>query len=78
MSDPAKYRTKEEVSEMRDQNDPIANLKAVMIDAGQTSDDPLKKIDMEVREIVLKAAEFAQESPEPMESELYTDVLVEA
>ena len=78
MSDPAKYRTKEEVSEMRDQNDPIANLKAVMIDDGQAAEDQLKKIDMEVREIVLKAAEFAQESPEPMESELYTDVLVEA
>ena len=78
MSDPAKYRTKEEVSEMRDQNDPIANLKTVMIDAGQTKEEQLRKIDMEVREIVLKAAEFAQESPEPMESELYTDVLVEA
>ncbi|MEE2662180.1 MAG: pyruvate dehydrogenase (acetyl-transferring) E1 component subunit alpha [Pseudomonadota bacterium] len=77
MSDPAKYRTKEEVSEMRDQNDPITNLKAVMIDAGQTKEDQLKKIDMEVREIVLKAAEFAQESPEPMATELYTDVLVE-
>ena len=77
MSDPAKYRTKEEVSEMRDQNDPIANLKTVMIDAGQTKEEQLRKIDMEVREIVLKAAEFAQESPEPMETELYTDVLVE-
>ena len=78
MSDPAKYRTKEEVSEMRDLNDPISNLQAVMIDAGQTAEDQLKKVDMEVREIVLKAAEFAQESPEPMERELYTDVLVEA
>ncbi len=78
MSDPAKYRTKEEVSEMRDLNDPIANLKAVLIDGGQIAEDQLKKVDMEVREIVLKAAEFAQESPEPMERELYTDVLVEA
>ena len=78
MSDPANYRTKEEVSEVRTQNDPIANLKAGMIDASHTTEDELKKIDIEVREIVQNAAEFAQESPEPMGSELFTDVLVEA
>jgi pyruvate dehydrogenase E1 component alpha subunit len=78
MSDPAKYRTKEEVSDMRDNHDPIANLSKVIVESGAKTEADLKEMDKEVRAIVVEAAEFAQESPEPDPSELYTDVLVEA
>jgi pyruvate dehydrogenase E1 component alpha subunit len=78
MSDPAKYRTKEEVSDMRDNHDPIANLSKVIVESGSKTEADLKEMDKEVRAIVVEAAEFAQESPEPDPSELYTDVLVEA
>jgi pyruvate dehydrogenase E1 component alpha subunit len=78
MSDPAKYRPKEEVAEMREQFDPIANLSKVIISAGYKSEDELKELDREVREIVAEAAEFAQQSPEPNPSELYTDVMLDA
>lgn len=78
MSDPAKYRTKEEVAEMREQHDPITNLSKVIVDAGYKNEDELKEIDKKVRAIVSEAAEFAQESPEPDPLELFTDVLVEA
>ena len=75
MSDPARYRTKEEVAEMREQHDPITNLSKVIVGAGYKTEDDLKKIDREIRAVVANAAEFAQESPEPDASELYTDVL---
>ena len=78
MSDPAKYRTKEEVSEMRDKHDPIANLSKIIVEGGHKTEDELKEIDREVRAIVAEAAEFAQESPEPDPSELYTDILIDA
>ncbi|MEX2454870.1 MAG: pyruvate dehydrogenase (acetyl-transferring) E1 component subunit alpha [Rhodospirillaceae bacterium] len=78
MSDPAKYRTKEEVTEMREKHDPISNLSQVIVEAGHRSEDQLKDLDKEVRAIVAEAAQFAQESPEPDPSELYTDVFVEA
>ena len=78
MSDPAKYRSKEEVAEMREQHDPISNLSKVIVDAGHKTEDELKELDKEVRAIVAEAAEFAQESPEPDPSELYTDVLMDA
>ena len=77
MSDPAKYRTKEEVADMRDNHDPIANLSKVIVESGSKTEADLKEMDKEVRAIVVEAAEFAQESPEPNPSELYTDVLVE-
>jgi pyruvate dehydrogenase E1 component alpha subunit len=77
MSDPAKYRTKEEVDRMRSEHDPIDNARRQLIDNG-TADDMLKRIDKEIRDIVADAADFAQTSPEPPESELYTDVLVGA
>lgn len=77
MSDPAKYRSKEEVAEMRDQHDPIANFKKVIVDAGHITDEKIKEIEREVRSRILEAAEFAQESPEPEAEELYTDVLVD-
>jgi len=78
MSDPAKYRTKEEVAKFREQQDPIDNVKRLLIDAGDTSEDDLKAIDKEVRGVINEAAEFAQSSPEPDPSELWTDVLLEA
>ena len=78
MSDPAKYRTKEEVAEMREKHDPISNLSRVIVEAGHRTEEQLKEIDREVRAIVAESAQFAQESPEPDPSELFTDVLVEA
>ncbi len=74
MSDPAKYRSKEEVEQYKEQRDPIEHLKAEMIKLGVISEDDLKAIDKETKQIVNDAAEFAQESPEPPESELWTDV----
>jgi pyruvate dehydrogenase E1 component alpha subunit len=77
MSDPAKYRAKEEVENMRQQHDPIEGLKARMLETGTASDDDFKKIEAEIRGVVNAAADFAQTSPEPDPSELWTDVLVE-
>ncbi len=75
MSDPAKYRTREEVQDMREHHDPIERLKAELIKGGIAEDD-IKAIDKSIREVVNGAAEFAETSPEPEPSELYTDVLV--
>ena len=77
MSDPAKYRTREEVQQQRDEHDPIEGLKKKMIADGSNEDD-LKAIDKAIRARVSEAADFAENSPEPDASELYTDVLVEA
>ncbi len=77
MSDPAKYRTKEEVQKMRTEKDPIESLKETLISLGHADEDALKAMDKEVREQVNAAADFAQESPEPDPSELYTDILIE-
>ena len=76
MSDPAKYRSREEVQDMRDQRDPIEALKKTMIEQGSSEDD-LKAIDKDIRKQVSEAADFAENAPEPEASELYTDVLVE-
>src|SRR5690606_24471619 len=76
MSDPAKYRTREEVQDVREHKDPIEGLKKVLVDKGKSEDD-LKAIDKEIRKIVSEAADFSENSPEPEASELYTDVLVE-
>jgi pyruvate dehydrogenase E1 component alpha subunit len=78
MSDPAKYRSKEEVARMRQEHDPIDRLRTKLLDAGYADENALKTIDREVKDIVAAAAEFAQASPEPDPSELWTDVLVEA
>jgi len=77
MSDPAKYRTKEEVDRMRQQQDPIEQLRRTILDAGHADEAKLKEIDREVKAIVSEAAEFAQQSPEPDPAELWTDVLHE-
>jgi pyruvate dehydrogenase E1 component alpha subunit len=76
MSDPAKYRSREEVQAVREKSDPIEGLKAVMLEAG-ISEDRLKMIDQDIRKLVGEAADFAESAPEPDLSELYTDVLVE-
>ncbi len=78
MSDPAKYRSKEEVEKMRTQHDPIDQMAKMLIEQGHADEATLKKLDREVKDIVSAAAEFAQNSPEPDPSELYTDVLVES
>ncbi len=77
MSDPAKYRSKEEVEEVRTKRDPIERVKALLLEAGKTEDD-LKAVDKEARAIAADAAEFAQTSPEPDPRELWTDVLLDA
>ena len=77
MSDPAKYRTKEEVQRVRSERDPIDHLREMILASGVAAEADLKALDREVKEIVTEAAEFAQNSPEPDPSELYTDILVE-
>ena len=76
MSDPAKYRTREEVDKVREERDPIERVRLRLIERKWASEDDLKKIDAEVREIILAAAEFAQKDPEPDPSELWTDVVL--
>ena len=78
MSDPAKYRSREEVSKVRSERDPIDRMRGWLIDEGFAEEDELKEIDRKIKDIVSDAAEFAQNSPEPDSSELYTDVLVES
>jgi len=74
MSDPAKYRTKEEVEEVK-KRDPIDRLREELMTKGALDEAGFKVIDREVRDIVTRAAEFAQQNPEPDPAELYTDVL---
>ncbi|GGC21123.1 pyruvate dehydrogenase E1 component subunit alpha [Novosphingobium marinum] len=76
MSDPAKYRTRDEVKAMRETRDPIEAAKKELVEMGVPEDD-LKKLDKEVRARIAEAADFAESSPEPDMSELYTDVLVD-
>ena len=77
MSDPAKYRSKEEVDEVKTTRDPIDHVKTMLQQAG-VAEDEIKTIDNEIKAIVLEAVDFAQTSPEPDPSELYTDVYLEA
>ena len=78
MSDPAKYRSKDEVSRMREEHDPIEQVRRRLLEAHGVPEDELKVIDGKVREIVNDAADFATHDPEPDPSELWTDVLREA
>jgi len=75
MSDPAKYRTREEVQKYREGNDPIENAARELEKMG-VKEEELKAIDKEIKDIVVEAAKFAEDSPEPAPDELYTDVLV--
>jgi pyruvate dehydrogenase E1 component alpha subunit len=74
MSDPAKYRTRDEVQKMRTEHDPIEQVRNRLLQSKRASEDDLKKIDAEVRDIVNEASEFATHDPEPDPSELWTDV----
>ncbi|MCQ2004284.1 pyruvate dehydrogenase (acetyl-transferring) E1 component subunit alpha [Rhizobium sp. NRK18] len=76
MSDPAKYRSKDEVQKMRSEHDPIEQVKARLLEKGWASEDELKELDKDVRNIVADSADFAQNDPEPDVSELYTDILL--
>jgi pyruvate dehydrogenase E1 component alpha subunit len=78
MSDPAKYRTREEVQKMREEHDPIEQVRRRLLDGKLASEDEMKAIDAEIRSVVNGAAEFAQNDAEPDESELWTDVLLPA
>ncbi|MEC8196643.1 MAG: pyruvate dehydrogenase (acetyl-transferring) E1 component subunit alpha, partial [Pseudomonadota bacterium] len=74
MSDPAKYRTREEVQKMREERDPIENVRQMLLTGKHASEDDLKAIDKEIKAIVNASADFAKESPLPDESELWTDI----
>ena len=75
MSDPAKYRTREEVEKVRNENDPIEQVRLRLIETKRSTEEDLKKVDADVRSIVNEAAEFATHDPEPDPSELFTDVV---
>jgi len=76
MSDPAKYRSREEVQAVREKSDPIEHAKRELEALG-VKEDELKKVDSDIKRIVVEAADFAEQSPEPEPGELYTDILVE-
>jgi pyruvate dehydrogenase E1 component alpha subunit len=77
MSDPARYRSKEEVQDYREHRDPIDHAAAELTKLG-VKEEELKAIDKQIKDIVVEAAKFAEEAPEPDAGELYTDVLVES
>jgi len=77
MSDPARYRSKEEVQDYREHRDPITHAAAELEKLG-VKEDELKAIDKQIKDIVVGAAKFAEDAPEPDAGELYTDVLVES
>ncbi len=74
MSDPAKYRTREEVQKVREQSDPIEHVRELLLTGKHATEDDLKAIDKEIKEVVNQAAEFSKESPEPSLDELWTDI----
>ena len=75
MSDPAKYRTREEVEKVRTERDPIEQVRVRLLDTKRANEDDLKRIDADVRKVVNEASEFATHEPEPDPSELWTDVV---
>jgi pyruvate dehydrogenase E1 component alpha subunit len=77
MSDPAKYRTRDEVQKMREERDAIEQVRKRLL-AAKVSEDDLKEIDKEIKATVNAAADFSKESPEPALSELWTDIVIEA
>jgi pyruvate dehydrogenase E1 component alpha subunit len=78
MSDPAKYRTREEVQEMREKRDAIEHVRQLLLTGNHATEDDLKAIDKEIKDIVNESADFARESPEPDLEELFTDIYAEA
>ena len=77
MSDPAKYRSRDEVQKIREERDAIEHVRELLISGKHATEDELKEIDKETKGTVNDAAEFAKESPEPDTAELYTDILAE-
>ncbi len=77
MSDPAKYRTREEVQKMRDERDPIEQVRDLLLTGKHATEDDLKSIDKAIKATVNESAEFAKESPEPDLAELWTDIYAE-
>ena len=75
MSDPAKYRTRNEVDEIRKNSDPIENIKVLLNKMG-VEEKILKDIDTDIKSVIAEAAKFAQVSPEPPEDELFTDITI--
>jgi pyruvate dehydrogenase E1 component alpha subunit len=78
MSDPAKYRTREEVQKMREERDPIEYIRSLLLTGKHATEDDLKAIDKDIKKVVNASTEFAKESPEPDLSELWTDIYAEA
>ena len=78
MSDPAKYRSKDEVQSMRSERDPIEQVKTRLLENEWASEEELKAVDKDIRAIVSEAADFATNDPEPDAGELYTEILVDA
>ncbi len=78
MSDPAKYRTREEVQKVRETHDAIEHVRHLLLDGKHATEDELKAIDKDIKAIVNEAAEFARQSPEPAPEELWTDIYAEA
>ncbi len=74
MSDPAKYRTREEVQKMKDERDPIEHVRTMLLQ-GHASEDEIKAVDREIKDVVNDAAEFSKQSPEPALEELWTDIV---
>ncbi|WP_116131906.1 pyruvate dehydrogenase (acetyl-transferring) E1 component subunit alpha [Tropicimonas sp. IMCC34043] len=74
MSDPAKYRTREEVQKIREERDAIESVRQLLLTGNHATEDELKAIDKETKDVVNEAAEFAKESPEPALDELWTDI----
>jgi len=74
MSDPAKYRTREEVQKMREERDPIEQVRALLLTGKHATEDDLKAIDKDIKAVVNESAEFAKDSPEPHLDELWTDI----
>ncbi|MDO6727245.1 MAG: pyruvate dehydrogenase (acetyl-transferring) E1 component subunit alpha [Cognatishimia sp.] len=75
MSDPAKYRTREEVQKVRSERDPIERVREMLLEGKHATEDDLKAIDKEIKAVVNESAEFSKNSPLPAESELWTDIL---
>ncbi len=78
MSDPAKYRSKDEVTKYRQERDPIEQVRKRLLEAGVVTEDDLKTIETDIRAVVTEAADFATNDPEPDPAELWTDITVEA
>jgi len=78
MSDPAKYRTREEVQKVREERDAIEHVRELLLTGKHATEDELKAIDKDIKAVVNDSAEFAKTSPEPALEELYTDIYAEA